>query len=442
MMFGLFFKISIRNMRRHWRQSLSALLSVATGFVALVVFEGYMKDVKVGFYDDFRTRQMYGDFIIEKDGVFSTAGRAHPENFELNREDQKFISEILDPDPQVEAWMGSLRISGMVTNGRISTAFFGVGYDLKKGLIFRGQRWSPNTIYGMRLEDAGNHSIVLGKGLGENLDCVGDPPVTIVRSSDGYPQGIRPLKCIDKSILLSTWTSTGQISALDANVSGVVDAGIKAVDSSFIAMSLSEAQSLAHSESLSYATVLLKDGVPVKDFVDKFQRAIQQRGLNLHAVEWKDHEKVGDIYRRLMSMLTILRNFIVLIILCIGTLSVFNTLFKIIKGRSREIGTWRSLGFTVNQLTCAFAIEAFVLGLTGSALGLVLSILFTLTVNQGHFIYHASVFSAEPLYLALVMDPQACVRSFAILSAVCVFASMASIRGVVRNKIVDNLIAN
>ena len=38
-------RMAQRNVRRNWRQSFAAILSIATGFVAIALFEGYLNDL-------------------------------------------------------------------------------------------------------------------------------------------------------------------------------------------------------------------------------------------------------------------------------------------------------------------------------------------------------------------------------------------------------------
>ena len=78
---------------------------------------------------------------------------------------------------------------------------------------------------------------------------------------------------------------------------------------------------------------------------------------------------IGDAYKKTDQFLTVFRNFMSLILMGIAGLSVLNTMVRIVKERTREVGTWRSLGYTNRQLSAIFSVEALILGIVGSSLG-------------------------------------------------------------------------
>ena len=57
--------IAYRNVRLHWRHSFAAILSVVASFYALVIFQGYIEDIKEIYFDGYRHRAMLGDVLIE-----------------------------------------------------------------------------------------------------------------------------------------------------------------------------------------------------------------------------------------------------------------------------------------------------------------------------------------------------------------------------------------
>ena len=76
----IFWRIAYRNVKKNWRHSLSALLSLSASFVSLVLFDGYIDDLKLMYEDSFRHRSMLGDLIIERPEIHSKAGLAAPLN--------------------------------------------------------------------------------------------------------------------------------------------------------------------------------------------------------------------------------------------------------------------------------------------------------------------------------------------------------------------------
>jgi hypothetical protein len=84
-----FFLIALKNVRRHWRHSLAAIISISAGFIALVVFQGYMENVRTMYLETFRTRFMYGDVIIENEKATAAEGKSDPWAYSLNVESQR-----------------------------------------------------------------------------------------------------------------------------------------------------------------------------------------------------------------------------------------------------------------------------------------------------------------------------------------------------------------
>ncbi len=74
----MIFKIAIRNSIKNWRHSLSALLSLSASFVSLVIFDGYIDDVKKMYLENYSHRQMLGDLIIENKNYNSELGKIDP----------------------------------------------------------------------------------------------------------------------------------------------------------------------------------------------------------------------------------------------------------------------------------------------------------------------------------------------------------------------------
>ena len=101
----IFWRIAYRNVKKNWRHSLSALLSLSASFVSLVLFDGYIDDLKLMYEDSFRHRSMLGDLIIERPQIHSKAGLAEPWLFSLNEADQAAIAEPVETERRVD-WVG------------------------------------------------------------------------------------------------------------------------------------------------------------------------------------------------------------------------------------------------------------------------------------------------------------------------------------------------
>jgi putative ABC transport system permease protein len=435
-----YFNMAYKNLIRHWRQTLSATLAVGMGFFTTVIIDGFTSQSRALMSSEYRQRLMFGDINVEKDGLWSPQGRSEPSNYQINENEQQVLKEKLESSSEVEAWSKFIRISGLINTGKISAIFWGVGYDIETGYKIRSDIWKWNTLYGLPLEKSDPESVVLAQTLAKNIGCEPDPEVRVERSLKGYRAENRPFKCQNSQLQLTYTTRTGQISAVDLNVTGIIDAGYKDLDSRFLLMPLEKAQSLAHTKDVTYLSILLKDPDRVSQMINDLQEFSNEKNLKLKITNWQKHEVSGGTYRKAKSMLDTYTGLVVTILICVALLSVLNTLSKIITERSREIGTWRSLGYTSRQVQFIFAAESMVLGLFGCAMGAVLALSFSLFNNSLNIYYHAGLF-VEPVPNVVAINPKVYLLTAAVLIFVCYAVSFWATRDVLKKKISENLIS-
>src|SRR5437868_15509803 len=107
--------IALRNVFLHWRQSLAATISLAAGLISLVMFQGYMKDVERIYQESFRSRMMWGDVVVENQGLRNAEGRAEPWKFAVTPPEQDFIRKFADTHAQeIASYNRFLQIAGVV----------------------------------------------------------------------------------------------------------------------------------------------------------------------------------------------------------------------------------------------------------------------------------------------------------------------------------------
>ena len=121
----------------------------------------------------------------------------------------------------------------------------------------------------------------------------------------------------------------------------------------------------------------------------------------------------------------------------ISVLSVINTLIKIIKERSREIGTLRSIGFKSTQVMKMFIYETLLLSFIGAIIGFVMSIVLTILLNSMHIRYKAGMLS-EPVLFRISFSWPDYFNAFFVLLFVSLLACLYSTYQEINKKIVDN----
>lgn len=433
------FKIALRNVILHWRQSLAATVSLAAGLISLVMFQGYMKDVEQLYQESFRSRMMYGDVIVEHQKQTSPEGRAEPWKYAITPKDYEFLQSFLKKySGQIDSVSRFLRMSGTVANGKTTTIFRGYGYDLAEGEKIRGSVWKWNALYGTPLTPDQPHTAALGQSLGKILNCNPQKKEKIMDPIAGYKAELRPFNCEQSNIQLSTTTSEGQLNAIDVEVVALVDALYKDVDDKFVVTSLAEAQTLMNTQDVSYVTAkFLKDGSYIDKIIEEFNQESRKSGSEQHMIRWQDHI-TGDMYIRTMSLLSVFRNFVVTVIVVIAGLSIFNTMMKLVKERTREIGTLRSIGFVPRQILFIFIGEAVILSFIGGIIGSIIALIATVGMNSLNILYKAGVL-VEPIAFRIMISPPLYVISFIFLSILSAVTTWLVCRSTLKQSTAENL---
>ena len=432
-------KISLKNIKLHWKHSLGAVISIASGFISLCMFQGYMDDVGRLYVDTFSKAKMFGDIIIEEKSFRSIAGKESPLKHSLTLESQIKIEQYFNSHPhQVKVYSRFLNLSGMISNGNENTIFEGRGYDLDKGALLREESWAWDTMYGIPLHiNKSPDSMVLGFNLAKLLSCKEEKTEKFYDPTGGFKAVDRPFSCKNSLMQLSVTTENEQMNALDLNVSGFIDASYKEIDNKFLQVSLENAQMLMDTKKISYYTLRLADGVESDVFIRDFIQYAKEQGLDVDAKLWTNHP-IGDMYNRTMELLTIFRNFIVIVILFIAGLSIFNTMIKIVRERTREIGTLRSLGFSQGIVTAIFMYESFFLGCFGILGGMIISLVSGTLINLLGITYKAGVLTQPVLFRIQSGVTLYCISGIVLL-ILTLLTSYIATRQTTKKKIIDCL---
>jgi putative ABC transport system permease protein len=431
-------KIAFRNTIKNWRHSISALLSLSASFVSLVLFDGYIDDIKRMYIDNFQHRQMLGDIIIEHKDQYSKEGITSPWEFWITKDDQDYILKFVKADPiNSPHVVRNLNFQGMITNGIQSQILLGRGYDVVEGEKMRGKNWSWNVTFGTPLDRQETPYVAaLGQGLARKLACTWHKDPNTLTFYGGYAEVDKPFDCATKDLQVSTTTVDGQLNAVDLSAVALMDAGYKDVDDRYIQTSIEAAQMLMNTDRVSFIS-LETPGKNVNEVVDYLNTTVFKDKKYLLAQRWQNH-RLGEMYTKTMDFLSIFRNFVIIVIVIVSTLSVLNTMIKLVKERTREIGTMRSIGFLPQQVVKMFFLESLFLSIMGTNVGAVMALLMTFAFNSIKILYKAGLLS-EPVAFRIAFYPEAYIAAFFLLVSVGTVATYFATRQIIRSKIIDNL---
>ncbi len=431
-------RIAARSVVKNARHSAGTVLAIAVGFLALVLFDGYLSFLERDQTDAIGERMMVRDVIIERPDADGVRHSGRPwEDAVLGEREQAFLDRWLaGHEGAIAARARSLYTWGSASTGKASAQFLGIGTDVAGGVGLRG-RFAWNAVAGRPLRGETESAALLGRGLGALLDCeaVGSPRLF---GDDGLPIAEeRPFTCRRPRVQLVANTASGQLNAVDLEVVGLMDGGLVEYDSKLLTMPLALAQRLVDARAVSNYVVRLHDPSRSAAFAAEVQAAARAEGLDVVAMPWGLHANAEE-NRRAMKVLGVYRSLVAAVVVLIAAMSVLTTMVKSVSERTREIGTLRSLGFLRRQIVALFALEAAMLALAGTAVGATLGLAITFLVNRAGVMYDGGLMSM-PIALKIGLRPDTYLAAAAFLALLAALAAVVPARRAARTRIPDAL---
>lgn len=354
------FKIALRNIFKNGRRSFFTILAIGVGFAAVNIFGGFESYIFRGLRDALIYAQGEGHLAVFKKGTRIFDREIDPVRCLISGDEQKSARKIVEKYPEVILMTGQLRISGLLSNGDVSTVFIASGRvpsDMREIRSHgRGMIGTIRLYTGKPLQDSLSYGIGLSSGLARKLK-VG----------------------IGSDVIAMAPTTDGQINALDARVMQLFESPAASLNDKLMFVPLKFAQSLYDTDGTDRLVVLLKDTRMSGAMKKELNRAFTAAGIDLEVKTWED---IAPFYTKVKNMFRIIFLFLFVIVLVIVVMSIINTMSMTVMERIREIGTLRSLGIRRRGIVLLFAIESTLLGIFGSFLGLVLTLAGWLAVRM------------------------------------------------------------
>ena len=388
-------------------------VAIALGYAAVNLFGGftaYMYDTnrEAAIYTAFR-----GHLSVYKKG-FLEKGQLDPSRYFLTAEEMAAVEAACEDIAQVVLATPQLGISGLVSNGRVSTVFIAQGLVPSSIDIFLNRTKLRNLIEikSSALMEEKDYGVAVASDLAHMLD----------------------LEVGSYAVAMST-TVHGQMNALDMEVFQVFEANFKGVSDKFMRVPFSFAQKLYDTNGADCMVVLL-DRVENTELVRaRLEEDLSRKGLNLDIKTWFEQ---AEWYQRVKEMFDTIFVFLFAIVFVIAVMSIINTMTVAVLERTREIGTLRALGLKRKGVIFLFAIESGLLGLGGTLLGVFLTLLGWWGVDFFRPTWMPPGATVR-IPLRIEMVPEYMVFSFVVLMALCFLASIVPARGAARRNVVDAL---
>jgi putative ABC transport system permease protein len=339
-----------RNIARNRRRTVLTLGVVVFGFSAIALAGGFMKQSLDGLAES-TIRSGMGHLQIAPPGGFDDHGLEPGAGLERSTE----MAAALRREPEVVEVLPRLEFVGLLSDGRRSLPYLGVGLDPSAEARFMD---APSAIAAGRwLESREERSVVLGEGLARALGA---------KPGDGLT-------------LLATGPD-GTLNGVDAVVAGIVHLPIKELDDRWLATSLGLADDLVGARGrVSRLAVVLAGRHGAMAACRRIEARMREQGF---AIETRPWEALAPFYRQVRTLYLGIFGFMGIILVVVVLLAAANTMMMAAAERTREIGTLRALGTRPSIIRGLFLREGVLLALCGSLLGALLSLVVREALNH------------------------------------------------------------
>lgn len=331
-------KTAWRNVLRNRRRALITLAITAIGVTSILVGGGFANYTYEGLRE--MAARDSGHLLFSHKDYFAKDAET-PMQYGLANY-TKLITDV-SQDKDIRYVLPRISFSGLVSNGDKSVIFMGTGVDPAGEFKVKGPFLT----------------MVSGSVLSRR-EAVDDPKV-VIGEKMAASLGVVP----GDFLTLMTTTVEGSLNAFDVTVQGLMTTGAPQQDRYALYVNINTAQELLQSDKVSTLSVYLRQ----TEDTAAFHQSLQAKYPELAWQTWLDtaffYLGVKGIYDRIFGLLGV-------IILVMVFFSISNTVSMSVIERTREIGTLRAIGAYPREISRSLALEGLLIGLAGSAIGLLL----------------------------------------------------------------------
>ena len=345
--------IALRNITRNKTRVLSTVLIVAVGLAALLLGLGFM----LATYDALQeiAKRVEGHVVITNDQPLPKTG-SHQRLTLTNWQD---IADELWDDERIVRVLPRARFEGVISYQQNSTVFSGTGVDAKDEFKVYGPFLKTDGALDPWLSSGDLPEVMLGSSLAKTLHVERDDVLT--------------LHVLDR----------GQaFQAIKVRMAGSYHSGATEIDDRTLMVSLDTVQQLFATESISQLAIYLDDAQQAADL--KKTLLTQLNGVSIQTWQQRAelYDKVKAQYDRIFSVMGV-------IIVVVVFLAISNTIALAIHQRREEIATLKALGTLPVRLYANFLLEALIIGVIATGVGMLLAYLCANAINISQFMMPA-----------------------------------------------------
>jgi putative ABC transport system permease protein len=351
-------KLAARNLARYWRRTLLTSGLIILGVVAVLLFvavSGSFKGLIVGQITD----SMLGHLQVHGRGYVASIDNL-PLNLNMKPAAVAQVEKALAADPAVVAWSPRLKFGAMFSNFTETTSI-----RLNGVLPEREAAAMPMLAKRLVQGSAANGLLERGKVLIPEIIArgmklkPGDTVVLVATNLDGSVNG-------------QTFVVQGVLG--DVTGPGGRDGYVHLEDARAL-LRMTEAEASEIAVRLKDLSALPAARARIGAALDGVRNAQGQRALEVHG--WDQLSPFANIAR----MIDLLDVFIRVMLVGIVLIAVMNVMIMAVYERIREIGMIAAIGTPPRRILGLFLAEGALLGIAGTAIGVVLSLALVYALN-------------------------------------------------------------
>lgn len=403
-----YFSLGMRNILRNPRRSFATGLAIAIGFAAINLFSGYIYNVYAGLSEQSIKGERLGHLTISKKGALK-GGALEPEKYIFTGKEIKGVVDIVSKKNEVEHVALRLSVSGIISNGNVSTVFIGEGM-------------SPTDVDILSGDYRGNRGPLLSTNNPSSGAIASDLASMLNLDTGGFAVLVAP-------------TVNGQTNAVDLDIGTIFNTGNAGTNDKYLIVPLEIIQQLLATDGADRIIILLKNGEELEAVKSSLISSFKSFGYDLEVRSWTE---LSAFYTQVKNLFDMIFAFIFTIVLIIVLMSIINTMSMSVMERTREIGTMRAIGMNASDIIMLFTIEGLLLVLMGSIFGFILTSGIRVVINSLDFSY-VPPNSSEAVPLLIDFVPLLLMQSFFLLAVVATIAAMLPARKAAKMHVVDAL---
>ncbi len=393
--------IAVRNLCRNPRRSLTTILAVTIGAIAIMIFGGFSSAISLGLETSIARKE--GHVHIYPQGYLEY-GAADPTAYAIEAPDQ-LITKILNiPEIRQHILLAIpvVKFSGIAGNYQEEVSKTFLGYGIRPDDYVQLERWNSyelgETTSSWPLKDDDIEGAVVGIGMARMLhlcdelkltECQDQAREQVTTSKDPFISAlmtnIKPAPAsqhIQPVIDLLAATGQGAPNIVSVIVRQGARQAVTSIDDMFVGMHLKQAQRLVYGGADKATAITLQlhsltDAPRIKELLKK-----QLPNISAQALEVRLLGEFNPMFLKILGMFNGVFVFVALVITIVVLFTVANTMSMSVVERTSEIGTLRALGVRRSGIRRQFILEGILIGICGGSCGIILGALIAIMLNH------------------------------------------------------------